>query len=476
MTDKPIIVWFRNDLRIADNLALLKAGQNGAPIIAIYIYDSNSMGDWDYGAAQKYWLHHSLQSLKSDLKNLGIDLVLRKGDTILNLLEICQKTGAKNIYALRNYEPFAVLLENQLHEICADENIIFKRYAGNLLLEPELLKNKSGNYFQIFTPFFKALQNSQTVRAPCPIPSKVKGFVGVDSDNLDDWGFLPTKPNWAHGFTNKIGERNAIARLKEFLGRIENYTNGRDIPAQNSTSFLAPHLRFGEISPAQIWQKIYQETNNNPTGNYQKFLAELGWREFSYHLLTHNPKMVNRPLKSQFENFPWGRDENGLLAWQKGQTGYPIVDAGMRQLWETGYMHNRVRMIVASFLIKHLLIHWVEGAKWFWDCLLDGDLANNSAGWQWVAGCGSDAAPYFRIFNPITQGQKFDAMGDYVRKWVPELSKLPNEYIHFPKDAPIEVLARAGVILGRNYPQPIIDHKFARERALEALKETSNPV
>lgn len=468
MFDKPIIVWFRNDLRICDHPALFKAAKSSAKIIPIFIYDASAMSEWDYGAAQKYWLHHSLIALKKDLPNL----VLRRGNTMVNLLEIAKKYGAQSIYTLRNYEPWAAGLERDLNEICYEEGIEFKRFAGNLLIEPEKLKNKSGNDFQIYTPFFKAVFASDQVRKPIGAPPSFETIEGIESDNLDDWGFLPKKPDWSDGFTHNIGEKAAHKRFEDFLPRIENYSNGRDIPSQNSTSYLAPHLRFGEISPAQIWAKIH-EICPNPIDNYYKFLAEIGWREFSYHLLSRHPKMPNRPLKSQFENFPWEHDETSFKTWQKGQTGYPIVDAGMRQLWQTGYMHNRVRMIVASFLVKHLMIPWQDGAKYFWDCLLDGDLANNSAGWQWVAGCGSDAAPYFRIFNPIMQGQKFDANGEYVRKWVPELANLPNEYIHFPKDAPIEALKAASVVLGQNYPLPIIDHKFARDRALEGLKSTT---
>ena len=468
----PIIVWFRNDLRVSDHAALYNSSKSGAPIIPVFIYDSGSMQDWDYGAAQKYWLHHSITALKSDLP----ELVLRRGDTIINLLEIAKTYNARAIYALRSYEPSAVIIENQLHEIGENVGIEFKRFAGNLLIEPERLKNKSGKDFQIYTPFFKAVFASDLVRTPLPRPDKLECVEGVESDDLETWDLLPTKPDWSKGFPNSVGEKAAHQRFADFLPHIENYSNGRDIPAQNSTSYLSPHLRFGEISPAQIWQKIHEITPS-PSGNYYKFLAEVGWREFSYHLLNRYPNMPERPMKAQYENFPWATESNekaqNLRAWQRGQTGYPIVDAGMRQLWETGYMHNRVRMIVASFLIKHLLIEWQIGAKWFWDCLLDGDLASNSASWQWVAGCGMDAAPYFRIFNPILQGKKFDTSGEYVRKWVPELAKVPDEFIHCPFDAPSEILARAGVKLGQNYPKPIVEHNFARQRALGALKEIS---
>lgn len=470
MKNKPIIVWFRNDLRINDHAALFKACEKGVPIIPVFIYDNEQMGNWDYGGAQKYWLHHSLLSLGQDLKQKGANLILRRGNIIANLGDIAIQSSASAIYCLRNYEPWAGDIEVFLNQHFKDSDVEFKRFSGNLLIEPEKLKNKSGSNFQVFTPFFRALQSSGLVRAPIAAPLNIIGFDGINSEDLNSWELLPNNPNWAENFTKEIGEKAAIKRFDNFLARIDNYSNGRDFPIQNSTSWLSPHLRFGEISPSQIWQKIYEITNNNPFGDYQKFLSELVWREFSNHLLTQYKEMPTRPIKAQFENFPWENNQGALNAWKKGQTGYSIVDAGMRELWQTGYMHNRVRMIVASFLVKHLLIPWQEGAKYFWDCLLDGDLANNSASWQWVAGSGMDAAPYFRIFNPITQGQKFDANGEYIRKWVPELARLPNEFIHFPKDAPIEVLSKAGVVLGRNYPMPIIDHKFARERALAGLK------
>lgn len=466
----PIIVWFRNDLRISDHTALYHAAKTGAPIIPVFIYDKNAMGQWDYGAAQKFWLQNSLKSLSSDLLKLGAELVIRRGDTIINLLQMAKETGAKQIFALRNYEPWACEIEINLKEAAADEEIEFKRFSGNCLIEPESLKNQSGNHFQVFTPFFKTLFAAK-IRKPFPKPEKINGLK-TESEKLDDWRLLPTHPDWTDGFTKEIGENAAHNKLETFLnGAIANYGAARDFPSLKSTSRLAPHLRFGEISPAQIWWKVFEGTNNNPQGDYYKFLSELGWREFSNHLLIHYPNMPCAPIKTQFANMPWRDDANRMKAWKKGQTGFPIIDAGMRELWATGYMHNRVRMIVASFLVKHLLIDWREGAGWFWDCLLDGDLANNSASWQWVAGSGMDAAPYFRIFNPITQSQKFDKDGEYLRKWLPELSRLNNSQIHAPFEASVTELKAAGVILGQNYPMPIIDLKMGRERALAALNE-----
>jgi deoxyribodipyrimidine photo-lyase len=350
-----------------------------------------------------------------------------------------------------------------------ESDIEFRRFGGNLLVEPEKICNKQGGSFQVFTPFFKTLQQSDLIRKPIPAPSNMIPYDGtIKSDKIDDWELLPTKPNWAKGFEFwEIGETAARKKLDSFIStKIAQYADGRDFPAVNTTSLLSPHLRFGEISPAQIWEKVNFEFKNVPNDNYQKFLSELGWREFSYHLLTTYPDMANSPIKAQFAAIEWDNNQSLLEAWQSGKTGFPIVDAGMRELWRTGYMHNRVRMIVASFLIKDLLIDWRHGEKWFWDCLLDADFANNPASWQWVAGCGMDAAPYFRIFNPTTQSQKFDANGEYIKRWLPELRKLSAKYIHDPATAPKEILNNAGIVLGKTYPLPIVSHKSARERTL----------
>lgn len=463
----PIIVWFRNDLRVIDHGALFHASATNRPIIPIYILDDNGR---KLGGASKYWLHHSLKAHKDELAKLGLKLVLRKGDAVEILKNIINETGANSIYCQRAYEAFAIKQELELHEFLGEN---FRRFSGNLLIEPEKIKNLSGNSFQIFTPFFKNLVASGQVRSPLGLPSKPMANLNeIKSEKLDDWELLPTNPNWAKGFANwNAGENGAWIALDDFLkSKLSGYGENRDRPDLNATSLLAPHLRFGEISPASIWQRVHFHCGGELSKDGYKFLSELGWREFSYHILFTNPDIATRPHKVNFENFPWHEDEKGLKAWQKGQTGYPIVDAGMRELWHTGYMHNRVRMIVASFLIKDMLVPWQRGEEWFWDCLLDADPANNPCSWQWVAGCGYDAAPYYRIFNPTIQAQKFDPKGKYIRKWVPEIAKLPDAYIHAPHLAPIEFLRNSGIALGKTYPLPIVDHKMARERALDALK------
>ena len=466
MTQSVCIVLLRNELRLTDHPALLHAAKHSA-VIPVFVLDDKVK----LGGASLWWLHHSLNSLGNDFAKHGIKLILRRGDTQKIIEEIQNKTNAKAIYCTRSYTKHDVRLEKSLHEKYQNTEIEFRRFGGNLLIEPEKITNKQGTAFQVFTPFFKALQQSNHIRTPFAKPDKIIPFAGeIQSDNLDDWGLLPTKPNWAEGFAEwEIGEAAAFQKLEKFLNsKINIYSEGRDFPALAATSLLSPHLRFGEISPAQIWDIVNLKCHGAPIGNYQKFLSELAWREFSYHLLIAYPDMATKPIKQQFSAIEWDNDENLLIAWQSGQTGFPIIDAGMRELWQTGYMHNRVRMIVASFLVKDLLIDWQYGEQWFWDCLLDADYANNPASWQWVAGCGMDAAPYFRIFNPTTQSQKFDADGKYIKRWLPELVNLPNKYIHEPSTAPKEILLNAGIIMGKTYPLPIVNHKTAREKTLFA--------
>ena len=471
---KTAIHWFRNDLRLSDNPALNAAASSGAEIIAVYILDDDAADNWRPGAASRWWLHHSLVSLAAELESLGGRLVLRRGDTLAVLRELIDETSADALHWTRCYEPFAAQLEQRVNEAFGD-SLSIRRCGGNLLQEPESLRTGAGNPFKVFTPFWKALLKMPEPPEPAGRPEDIVFFDDtLPSDELSEWALLPRNPDWAQGLREAWtpGEAGADQALQDFLDEpIADYSDGRDRPDRRGTSRLSPHLHFGEISPRQVWHaaRFAAEMQAKNIQGSEAFLRELGWRDFSNHLLHHWPELPDEPFREKFREFPWKKNKKALKAWQKGETGYPIVDAGMRELWHTGWMHNRVRMIAASLLVKHLLIPWQEGEKWFWDTLVDADLANNSAGWQWVAGCGADASPYFRIFNPIIQGKKFDPEGDYVRKWVPELKDVPTKYIHEPWSAPEQTLDDIGFDLGTDYPEPVVEHSFARERALEAF-------
>ena len=469
----PIIYWFRQDLRLSDLPALNAAVTTGRPVLPIYVLDNPAAGDWALGGASRWWLHQSLTALSADIRNAGGELVVCAGDTQAILAELAAATGATAIYCSRGYEPWAAALERRLHDTF-DGDIEFRRFGGNLLFEPEQIANQSGLPFKVFTPFWKSCLRQPAPRPPRP--SVEQGFYNgaqptlhtADAQGLEALELLPTKPNWAEGWETlwQPGEAGAAQRLARFLdSAVSDYDEGRDQPALAVTSQLSPHIHHGEISPRQIWHAA-----QNCGKQVSKFLSELGWREFSYHLLHHFPSIPDTAFKAQFSQFPWLGNPEHLKAWQQGQTGYPLVDAGMRELWQTGFMHNRVRMVVASFLTKHLLLPWQAGEAWFWDCLVDADLASNSCSWQWVAGSGADAAPYFRIFNPTAQGEKFDKAGEYVRRWVPELAALPDKYLHEPAAAPDKVLVEAGIVLGKDYPHPLVDHKTARQAALDAYQ------
>ncbi len=403
-------------------------------------------------------------------------MILRRGDAAIELQRAVHEIGATGIYFTRGYEPFAVATENLLHSRLTAKGIAFKRYGGRLLREPEELRTSSGRVYQVFTPFWRAFLKEFLVAHELAAPRDFNApSLDIASDDLADWGLSPTKPDWAGGLSDtwRPGEAGARARLKKFTSNaLFDYASARDRLDQDGTSRLSPHLAFGEISPAACWRAALKALHDKGGSDksIETFMKEIVWREFSHALLLHFSEMPNAPLRDEFSAFEWRKSSRDLKAWQKGMTGYPIVDAGMRELWTTGYMHNRARMIVASFLTKHLLLPWTEGEAWFWDTLVDADLANNSANWQWVAGCGADAAPYFRIFNPVLQGEKFDPGGDYVRRWVPELARLPVSDIHSPWTADADVLARSKVTLGKTYPKPIVDHKAARERALKSFE------
>lgn len=468
------IVWFRDDLRIADNPALSAAWASGEPVIGLYILDPKASRR-PLGAAGRWWLHGSLMALKYNLAKLGVPLVLRRGATLSVLGELVQKSGAKIVFFNRSVDQTTKMLEGDAQHIFKFKSVQLRSFDANLLFAPGEIVSKTNEPYRVFTPFWRAAIAKGPPQAPIDAPQGVRTPPPeVTSDDVDDWKLRPTKPNWAKAFGDHFtpGEDGAIARLKSFVSEgLHGYCDRRDRPDQPSTSLLSPHLRFGEISPHRIWQAVNEAAldGNASQRDVVKFQSELGWREFSHHLLFHFPDLHQRSFQPRFDRFPWREDASALRAWQRGETGYPIVDAGMRQLWQTGFMHNRVRMITASFLIKHLLIDWREGERWFWDCLLDACPANNPAGWQWVAGSGADAAPYYRIFNPVLQGERFDPDGVYVRRFVPELARLPSSLIHRPWEAGGLLLNEAGIRLGTTYPYPLIDLNQGRNRALAAL-------
>jgi len=474
MPDHPAICWFRRDLRLADNAALTIAAGSGRPVICVYILDDETPGEWRMGGASRWWLHKSLEALDADLRKRHNRLILRRGRADKAISDLVAETGAEAVFWNRIYDPAEMERDRRIKAALKDRSLQAESFPGNLAHEPWVLRTGNDGPYRVFSPFRKALLALDPPGAPLRPP---KG-VGVpenwpESDELDDWNLLPVKPDWAGGLRESWtpGEAGAMARFEAFIEEgLDDYAKGRDHPAKPNVSRLSPHLHFGEISVRQLWAKM-DWLEDQGTASVGKFRSEVIWREFSHHLLFHYPDLPERNWREQFNDFPWRDYPEGLKAWQRGMTGYPLVDAGMRELWHTGYMHNRVRMVAASFLIKHLLIHWKRGEEWFWDTLVDADLPNNAASWQWVAGSGADAAPYFRIFNPIKQGQDYDAKGGYIRRWVPELAELSDRSLHEPWNASEAELESAGVRLGETYPERIVDHAGARKRALTAYEE-----
>ena len=476
MADRaPTVVWFRKDLRLDDNPALQAAIARGAPIVSLFVLDDETAGDWRPGGASRWWLHHSLDALSRCLAERGAPLVLRRGHADQIVPQVVAECGATAVYWNRCYEPFAIERDRRLKASLKDNGIEAQSFNASLLHEPWTVETKSGEPFKVFTPFWKALRERGDPPAPQTVPARLAEGAALPSDRLESWALLPTTPDWAGGLRESwsVGEAAARERLSAFLENgLAGYGDKRNRPDLPFTSRLSPHLAWGEIGPRQIWHWTMEYLRRDRTPGLEDeawgFLRELGWREFSYHLLYHWPDLPETAWKPAFGAFPWNEDEAAFHAWCQGKTGYPIVDAAMRELYATGWMHNRMRMVTASFLIKDLLIPWQRGEAWFWDTLVDADLANNAASWQWVAGSGADAAPYFRIFNPVRQGETFDPDGTYVRRWVPELAGLSNSFIHRPWEAPDAVLSDAGVELDSGYPWPLVDHKAARDRALAA--------
>ncbi len=479
---QPSLVWFRRDLRLEDQPALAAAINHGRPVIPIYIADESDQSDWPPGAASRWWLHHSLDRLSNELTSLGSRLIIRQGDALSQLIAAIDETHAQAVFWTRCYEPASILRDSRVKSELRNRGITAESFNGQLLFEPWEVQTKEGRPYQVFTPFWKSCLNRNPPEQPLPRPRRLAPpDQWPGSLMLDQLGLLPTI-SWDSGLKSswQTGTNSAATELERFLeSTVFDYDVARDQPARRGTSRLSPYLHFGEISPRTIWQATHRLVKEQGGGRETKgadtFLKEIGWREFAYHLLFHFPKTTREPLRTEFLRFPWREDADGLAAWQRGQTGYPIVDAGMRELWNTGWMHNRVRMITASFLVKDLLIPWQRGTEWFWDTLVDADLASNTLGWQWTAGCGADAAPYFRFFNPISQSEKFDPNGEYLRRWLPELRHLPSEFLHAPWTAPENVLEEAAVRLGKTYPYPIVDHNEARIRALQALSQIKQP-
>lgn len=475
MANAPVILWFRRDLRLHDNPALNHAAETGRLILPVFILDDHY--DRPIGAASRWWLDKSLRALDATLKDRGARLILRRGGSLAALQALMAETGADAVFMNRLFEPGAFEQDAEIAHALKADGVECRGFNGTLMRRPGAVLNGSGSPYKVFTPFLKSLLSMSEPPRHTTGPRRIDTPALIGSDDLDDWGLHPMSPDWSGGFDWKPGEAGASEVLSTFLAHgLATYAKDRDFPDRPASSRLSPHLHWGEISPWRAIDRARQaaEAGEVAPAEAEKFVAEIGWREFSAHLLHHFPYIFDRAFRPEYDAMPWRDDPKGLAAWKRGQTGYPLVDAGMRQLWATGWMHNRVRMIVASFLIKHLLIDWREGEAWFWDTLVDADLASNVQNWQWVAGSGADASPYFRIFNPIAQGEKFDPKGGYVRRWVPELARLPDRWLHAPWMAPAEVLREAGVRLGHDYPRPIVEHEKARARALDALKTVSS--
>jgi deoxyribodipyrimidine photo-lyase len=485
MTKRPIaIMWFRNDLRLADNPALVKAvtwaNENDGMVLPVFILDP--VIDSQLGGATRWWLERSLGALAKSLGSLSA-LRLFIGDAGKIIENLIDAHDIRAVFWNRLYDKPSTDRDTDLKAAILDRGLICESFKANLLFEPWEIKTGGGTDFKVYSPFWRACQKCPPPRQPIAAPQNIPlgDSVLAEEASLSALDLGPKPFDWAGGLSERFtpGEAGAKQQLFDFIDdRLTDYADLRDRPDHRVTSELSPHLRFGEISPYQVWHSAshYADAHPGQGKTASKFMSELGWREFAHHILFHAKDLRSVPLHGQFAHFPWDQDEKALERWQRGQTGFPIVDAGMRELWHTGYMHNRVRMIVGSVLVKHLLIHWREGLAWFDDTLVDACPANNAFSWQWIGGCGADAAPYFRIFNPVLQGEKFDPAGEYVRQWVPELRNMPEQYIHKPWEASPLILKAAGITLGQTYPMPIVGVKEGRERALTAYQDMKQAV
>jgi len=434
----PTLIWFRQDLRLSDHAALTAAIERGAPVIPVFIWAPTEEGEWAPGAASRWWLHQSLTALDQSLVKLGSRLIIRcASDTEAELHRLIKESGATAVYWSRRYEPKVIARDQSIKQGLRDAGIEARSFNAALLVEPWDVQNNSGKPFQVFTPYWRKVSATLELPKPLPTPTRIPAPQSWPmSTSLEALSLMP-KIEWYQGMRDswQPGERGARENLDRFLdGSVANYGETRNLPAQAGTARLSPHLHFGEVSPRQIWHIAAKWRSS-------QFMTEIGWREFAHHLLYHFPRTTNDPLRLEYQKFPWLDNPKHLEAWQRGRTGVPLVDAGMRELWHTGWMHNRVRMVVASFLVKNLRLHWLEGARWFWDTLVDADLASNTLGWQWAAGCGADAAPYFRVFNPESQAEKFDPQSEYIQRWIGGDKKYPSSPIVDLKESRVAAIA-----------------------------------
>ena len=466
------IVWFRNDLRLADNEAVRAAAADGRRVLPVFVLEGKTAGRWALGGASRWWLHGSLEALGASLADKGARLVLRRGDAATLIPALAREADAAEVHCGQAHEPAVRALDERVGAALAADGRKLVTHRTATLRPFGDIHTKTGGDYGIYSPFAKAARALGEPARPQPAPKTLAGVEGIGGDALDAWGLRPERPDWAGGLrdTWTPGEAGAQDRMARFIhDHLEAYAAERDNPANSDgTSMLSPHLHWGELSPNQVWHAV----GRGHAGGREKFENEVLWHEFAAHVLWNDPELPDRPQRPSMATLPWRRDRKALEAWQRGQTGIPIVDAGMRQLWQIGWMHNRVRMITASFLIKHALVDWTEGEAWFWDTLVDADLATNAMSWQWVAGSGTDSAPFFRVFNPVSQSRRFDPAGGYIRRYVPELAALPDRFIHAPHEAPADVLEQAGVTPGRSYPHPVVDLAEGRDRALAAFRQT----